>query len=110
MADYPPLETERLHLLPVTIEDAAAMQLVFPQWEIVRWLDAGSVPLALSAGRLRSLSHDIARSPHRAGRAMELDDPSEGRTRANLSASSHWRTAKTNHRGFWLTQRFTGRG
>jgi RimJ/RimL family protein N-acetyltransferase len=40
MADYPPLETDRLLLLPVTIEDAPAMQAVFPQWEIVRYLDA----------------------------------------------------------------------
>ena len=40
MADYPPLETPRLILLPVTLDDAPAMQAVFPQWEIVRYLDA----------------------------------------------------------------------
>ncbi len=40
MAAYPALETERLLLLPVTLDDAPAMQAVFPRWEIVRYLDA----------------------------------------------------------------------
>ncbi|MBO9575826.1 MAG: GNAT family N-acetyltransferase [Sphingobium sp.] len=40
MPAYPPLATERLLLRPVTIADAPAMQAVFPQWEIVRFLDS----------------------------------------------------------------------
>ncbi|HKR86823.1 MAG TPA: GNAT family N-acetyltransferase, partial [Phenylobacterium sp.] len=35
-----PLETDRLRLLPLSIDDAPAIQLAFPKWEIVRWMDA----------------------------------------------------------------------
>ena len=40
MPSYPPLATDRLLLRPVTIADAPAMQALFPQWEIVRFLDS----------------------------------------------------------------------
>ena len=40
MASYPPLETERLLLKPIELADAPAIQRIFPQWEIVRYLDA----------------------------------------------------------------------
>jgi len=33
-----PLETPRLLLVPLRIDDAPTIQRVFPQWEIVRWL------------------------------------------------------------------------
>jgi RimJ/RimL family protein N-acetyltransferase len=36
----PPLSTSRLHLLPLTPEDAPAIQAQFPRWEIVRHLAA----------------------------------------------------------------------
>lgn len=39
MASYPPLETQRLLLRPIELADAPAMQALFPQWEIVRYLD-----------------------------------------------------------------------
>jgi RimJ/RimL family protein N-acetyltransferase len=35
----PPLETARLRLLPLTIDDAPAIQRTFPRWEIVRYLN-----------------------------------------------------------------------
>lgn len=34
-----PIETERLLLRPLGLDDVEAIQRVFPQWEIVRWLD-----------------------------------------------------------------------
>jgi RimJ/RimL family protein N-acetyltransferase len=34
------LETPRLHLRPLALDDAPAMQARFPRWEIVRWMDA----------------------------------------------------------------------
>lgn len=39
MATYPPLETERLILRPIELEDAPAIQRLFPRWEIVQYLD-----------------------------------------------------------------------
>lgn len=39
----PPLETERLLLTPVCLEDATQVQRIFPQWRVVQYL-AGKVP------------------------------------------------------------------
>ena len=36
----PTLETPRLVLRPLCIEDAAPIQQIFPQWEIVQYLNA----------------------------------------------------------------------
>gem|GEM_PF-4771929 len=41
MGGYPTLETARLALRPVEMADAPAIQRLFPQWEIVRHLNAG---------------------------------------------------------------------
>jgi RimJ/RimL family protein N-acetyltransferase len=43
MSHFPHLGTARLELHPVRPEDCAQVQLLFPQWEIVRYL-AGVVP------------------------------------------------------------------
>lgn len=37
----PVLETARLILRPLEARDTAAVQRIFPQWELVRWLHAG---------------------------------------------------------------------
>lgn len=37
---YPALETDRLVLRPIALEDAPAIQAIFPRWEIVQYLDA----------------------------------------------------------------------
>lgn len=39
----PALESARLLLRPLELSDAAAVQLIFPKWEIVRYL-ANKVP------------------------------------------------------------------
>ena len=39
----PPLETQRLLLRPLRLEDGEQVQVLFPQWEIVRYL-ANKVP------------------------------------------------------------------
>jgi RimJ/RimL family protein N-acetyltransferase len=43
LPDTPALETSRLVLRPLRLEDAPALQRYFAHWEIVRWLD-GHVP------------------------------------------------------------------
>lgn len=40
MAPYPSLETARLILRPVEIADAPAIQRIFAQWEVIRYLNA----------------------------------------------------------------------
>ncbi|WP_437883039.1 GNAT family N-acetyltransferase [Pseudomonas sp. LRF_L74] len=39
MQPLPTLETDRLILRPIELSDAPAMQAVFPQWEVVRYLN-----------------------------------------------------------------------
>ena len=39
MSTTPTLQTERLLLTPLQLADAPAMQQLFPQWEIVRFLN-----------------------------------------------------------------------
>ena len=39
MSTTPTLQTERLLLTPLQLADAPAMQRLFPQWEIVRFLN-----------------------------------------------------------------------
>src|SRR5579884_3444552 len=36
----PELQTERLILRPLTLDDAGQVQLIFPRWEVVRYLAA----------------------------------------------------------------------
>lgn len=43
MPPTPVLETERLILRPLEARDVPAVQRIFPQWEVVRWLH-GEVP------------------------------------------------------------------
>jgi len=38
IVEIPVLETERLILPPLTLHDAAAIQCLFPRWEVVRYL------------------------------------------------------------------------
>ncbi|WP_241134628.1 hypothetical protein [Achromobacter xylosoxidans] len=41
--DLPALDTRRLLLRPLSLDDAPAIQRIFPQWEVVRYL-ADQVP------------------------------------------------------------------
>ncbi len=53
MPPTPVLETPRLVLRPLRSKDAPVIQRRFPQWEVVRWLDAKS--LTRKSGRLVTL-------------------------------------------------------
>lgn len=55
----PRLETRRLVLLPLALEDAAAIQLVFPRWEIVRYLNP-RVPWPYPADGAETFLRDLA--------------------------------------------------
>ncbi|WP_043606603.1 GNAT family N-acetyltransferase [Novosphingobium sp. Rr 2-17] len=102
------LETARLRLLPLVIHDAAAMQNVFPQWEIVRWLTA-TVPWPYpddgAATFLRNLvipSHDAKTAWHWSIRPKE---------RANLLIGSiSLLEGPEQNRGFWLDPAWQGQG
>lgn len=109
MADYPPLETERLLLLPVTLEDAPAMQAIFPQWEIVRWLDAGGVPWPYPPDGCEVYLRDVLLPFVELGQRWSWTI----RTRAAPSRLIGLITladVEDDHRGFWLDPAFHGQG
>ncbi|MCW0330513.1 hypothetical protein NB704_001902 [Pantoea ananatis] len=55
----PEILTERLILKPLTLQDADAIQVVFPQWEIVRYL-IDSVPWPYPDGAARDFVANVA--------------------------------------------------
>ena len=55
----PTLYTERLILRPISVEDAAQVQTIFPQWEIVRYL-TNQVPWPYPPDGALSFYRDVA--------------------------------------------------
>jgi len=55
----PDLETPRLLLRPITLADARQIQLLFPQWEIVRYLNK-RVPWPYPPDGAYTYYHDVA--------------------------------------------------
>jgi RimJ/RimL family protein N-acetyltransferase len=104
----PPLETARLILCPVALDDVEQLQATFPQWEIVRLL-SNAVPwpyppdgaltyvrdvalLAIAAGTLWMWTLRLKSDPNRIVGAIDL----------KLSADEN--------RGFWIVPPLQGRG
>ena len=58
-ADIPTITTPRLILRPLELSDADAVQDIFPQWEIVRYL-ANKVPWPYPADGALAFIRDIA--------------------------------------------------
>lgn len=111
MPPTPVLKTPRLVLRPVRTKDAPVIQHRFPQWEIVRWLDAGAVPWPYpadgAATYVASCLDDMAKGKQchwaivpRAGTADLIGvidlRPDSGRN--------------DGQRGFWLDPVFQGQG
>jgi len=108
MADYPALETARLILRPVTLADAPAIQRIFPQWEIVRHLNA-RIPWPYPDDGAESffrevLSPQIAQGLSWAWSIFPKDAPGTLIGRIDLS------DAPGDNRGFWLDPAWQGRG
>lgn len=107
MVDYPPLETERLLLKPLAQDDAPAIQRVFPQWEIVRYLNA-RVPWPYpddgAEGFIRATLPEIEAGIHWCWTIRPKDEPER------LIGIIDLREEENENRGFWLDPAFRGRG
>lgn len=107
MADYPPLETERLLLLPVALDDAPAIQSIFPQWEIVRYLNARvpwPYPEDGAESFMRGVLAEIEAGIHWCWTIRPKDDADR------LIGLIDLRDEENENRGFWLDPAFRGRG
>jgi RimJ/RimL family protein N-acetyltransferase len=108
LADYPLLETERLRLLPVTLDDAPAIQAIFPQWEIVRYLDS-RIPWPFPPDGAERYIRDVvlrfvARDMWWSWTIRWKDEP--GRILGVIDLFD-W---EDDNRGFWVDPRVQGQG
>lgn len=104
----PALETPRLLLQPLAIDDAAQIQALFPRWEIVQYL-ATVVPWPYPEDGALTYIRDFALPA--VGRGEEwiwtLRPKAE---RARIIGSIGLKQTPDENRGFWLVPAFHGRG
>jgi [ribosomal protein S5]-alanine N-acetyltransferase len=104
----PPLETPRLLLRPLDIGDAEQIQVLFPHWEIVRYL-ATQVPWPYPVDGALHFIRDIAL------RAVERGEAWHWTLRLKsapnqITGSIDLRKKENDNRGFWLGLPWQGQG
>src|SRR5438128_1909263 len=104
----PELQTPRLVLRPLELSDAAQVQVLFPHWEIVRYLN-GIVPWPYPPDGAFVFYRDVALP------AVERGDEWHWslRLKSNperLIGNTCLRTGNTKNRGFWLGLPWHGQG
>ncbi len=116
MTRVPTLETPRLWLRPVTLQDAPAIQRRFPQWEVVRYLDAvvpWPYPDDGAEQHLRRLHAKDRTGDHFDWCIWLKEGPDEAIGLIDLHSVDSERDehgAWRDNRGFWLDPAFAGRG
>jgi [ribosomal protein S5]-alanine N-acetyltransferase len=102
------LETPRLILRPLRLEDAARVQELFPHWEVVRFLNA-IVPWPYPEDGVLAYYRDVALPAIARGEewywTLRLKEAPE-----ELIGAIHLRRGESNNRGFWLGLPWQGRG
>lgn len=104
----PKLETQRLLLEPLQRHDAAAIQVLFPQWEIVRYLTA-AIPWPYPDGAAQDYVDNIALPAMQAGQAWcwtirRQEKPEQ------LIGLIELRDQENDNRGFWLVPEWQRHG
>lgn len=104
----PTLETRRLILRPLELADAEQAQVLFPQWEIVRYLNA-RVPWPYPPDGAYTFYRDVVLPAMERGEGwnwtLRLRSAPEQMI-GNISLS----TAENKNRGFWLGLPWHGQG
>ena len=104
----PALETPRLLLRPLDLADAEQIQIVFPDWEIVRHL-AAQVPWPYPPDGAYRFIHDVALPAQERGEAWHWTL----RLKSNpdqIIGSIDLRKKENDNRGFWLTPAWQRQG
>jgi ribosomal-protein-alanine N-acetyltransferase len=101
------LETARLFLRPITMEDAAQIQAIFPQWEIVRYL-LNKIPWPYPADGAETFIREKVLPTEERGEAWHWSlRPKIEPGRIIGVIDLH--VGKIN-RGFWMDPKWQGRG
>ncbi|HEX4848130.1 MAG TPA: GNAT family N-acetyltransferase [Novosphingobium sp.] len=104
----PTLETDRLILRPLTLDDEAAIQRIFPQWEIVRWLDA-KVPWPYPDDGARFFLEQVALPQMARGEGWHWSIRRRAEP-AELIGEITLQESDLTNRGFWIDPEWHGRG
>jgi [ribosomal protein S5]-alanine N-acetyltransferase len=104
----PALETPRPFLRPLVLADAAQVQLIFPHWEIVRYL-ANKVPWPFPPDGAQTYYRDVALPAIERGEEWHWSlrlktNPSQ------IIGAADLRTRENENRGFWLGLPWQGQG
>jgi len=104
----PKLETPRLWLFPLQLADAAQAQILFPHWEIVRYLNT-QVPWPYPPDGAYAFYRDVALPAMEQGEAwhwsLRLKESPD-----RMIGSISLMIKENNNRGFWLGLPWHGRG
>ncbi|MGO3985714.1 GNAT family N-acetyltransferase [Pseudomonas sp. SAS7] len=104
----PTLYTDRLVLTPLRLEDAPAIQKLFPQWEVVRYLDR-RVPWPYPEDGALVYVRDIALPAMAAGREWHWMIRLRNEAECTIGSISLYEQPG-NNRGFWLAPQWWGMG
>ncbi|WP_028693932.1 GNAT family N-acetyltransferase [Pseudomonas cremoricolorata] len=108
MDSLPTLRTDRLILSPLTLSDAPTIQALFPQWEVVRYLNS-RIPWPYPGDGALVYVRDLALPAMAEGREwhwmIRLRDDAEC-----VVGSISLYDEPGNNRGFWLAPQWWGRG
>jgi len=96
----PTLETARLILYPLQISDAYQVQVLFPHWEIVRYLN-NRVPWPYPSDGVYTFYREVALPAVENGTAWEWTLRFRSEPERIIGAIS-LRKSETDNRGFWL--------
>ncbi|MFL6466294.1 MAG: GNAT family N-acetyltransferase; N-acetyltransferase [Bryobacteraceae bacterium] len=104
----PILETTRLILRPLELADADEIQLLFPQWEIVRYL-ANQVPWPYPSDGAYVFYRDVALPAMASGNAWHWTLRLKSAPERIIGSIGLMKGEDTN-RGFWLGAPWQGKG
>jgi len=103
----PPLETARLLLRPLTLEDAPQVQALFPHWEVVQFLGA-QIPWPYPDGGVLDYYSNVALPA--IARGDEWHWSLRLRSNPGQIVGAITLRRGDNNRGFWLGVRWQGQG
>lgn len=102
------LETEHLHLRPLSLDDAALIQSIFPIWEIVQWM-ADTVPWPYPSDGAMTFVSTIALPAMQQGKAWHWSIRSKADPHRLIGVIS-LKAGDENNRGFWIDPACQGHG
>jgi ribosomal-protein-alanine N-acetyltransferase len=111
LPETPVLETERLTLRPMRLDDGPVMQRRFPQWEIVRYLNAANIPWPFPEdSAINNAAETVAEMERR--EKLQWAITLKGGDDELIGRMTLWPDDGTSRdmRGFWLDPEFWGRG